>query len=104
MSGAKHDAHPWEPFLRGRMGRSNLLLFRLGDDEGSTRAMFFPTAPHDLIAPQSRFSAVLAIQTYYWFDFTGFPADPAPLANSRSNLMRSFSTRRSSSPQTTSRS
>ncbi|MFO0591372.1 MAG: hypothetical protein U0441_27740 [Polyangiaceae bacterium] len=91
VSGAKHDAHPWEPFLQERMGRSHLRLFRLGDDEGSARAMFFETKPSPLIPRASRFSAVLAIQTYYWFNFTGFPADPAPYTDgNKYELMRNF--------------
>lgn len=81
VKGGKPDAHPWEPLLQGRMGRSDLLLFRLGDDEGSATALFFPTTAPQPIAAAKRFSALLTVRTYYWFDFTGFPNDPAPLTD-----------------------
>jgi len=77
IPGANVKASPWEPILpKQRIGKSDILLFRLGDDEGSVSTMFRSTGR---IAQQDRLSGLAVVRTYYWFNYdtASFPPGPA---------------------------
>lgn len=57
--------HPWTLMARARLSRGfgDLLLYHLGDDEGSVEAMFGP------LPPERRVDGLMLVRTKFWFDF-----------------------------------
>jgi hypothetical protein len=61
--------NPYTPLFRDKMPLANLILFPVGEDEGTVETMFSPAAGPVARAAGTRFDAILVVRTYYRFVF-----------------------------------
>ena len=61
---------PWRPAAQRRVGRSDVLLYPLGQDEGAMGWMFAePSSAPSARAEGQRVQAIAVVRTRIWFDF-----------------------------------